>query len=232
MYGGYAVIINIGAIYNDKLWQLIKAFTGIENQQEYDNLVELERIEHEKRDIEYTQKVAEAKAKRDIVIAEAIANFKAPANWQPFNGNVISPGIYAKISMSLFSDGPVLFIFKVKKHGSKLKIATKTFKDLNYIDWQPTEYKITESKTINNGWIIPEVKTQPEPDKPTQPITNDITIRHNEKLNGIEVLFANKPNDSILNTLKTLGYRWSNFNQLWYNHFTDDLMVKTRELIY
>ncbi len=42
------------------------------------------------------------------------------------------------------------------------------------------------------------------------------TITLNEKLNGIELSFPEKPTDEILTQLKTNGYRWHNVKKVWY----------------
>lgn len=41
-------------------------------------------------------------------------------------------------------------------------------------------------------------------------------LKTNEELNGIELYFASKPNQSTLTTLKSNGFRWSNFKKCWY----------------
>lgn len=48
------------------------------------------------------------------------------------------------------------------------------------------------------------------------------TIRTNTEKNGIEIIFPNKPNAETLNKLKANGWRWSNFNKLWYNKNTPE----------
>lgn len=43
-----------------------------------------------------------------------------------------------------------------------------------------------------------------------------MTINENKQLNGLEVIFENKPNASVLSTLKENGFRWHREKKLWY----------------
>ncbi len=72
----------------------------------------------------------------------------------------------------------------------------------------------------------PKVKAQSKPQS-----TEPITITHNEKLNGIEIKFQSKPDDSVLNMLRDLGFRWSFKSFLWYNRYTPELMTKVQTAI-
>ena len=51
---------------------------------------------------------------------------------------------------------------------------------------------------------------------------SDITVRKNEEKGGIEILFPNKPDQSIIDALKNNGYRWSKFSKLWWTRFSED----------
>ena len=42
------------------------------------------------------------------------------------------------------------------------------------------------------------------------------TLTINNELNGIEIIFDSKPAQTIINTLKTNGFRWHNVKKLWY----------------
>lgn len=43
-----------------------------------------------------------------------------------------------------------------------------------------------------------------------------MTVRMNEELNGIEVLFDSKPSMGVLSELKDAGFKWHRFKKLWY----------------
>lgn len=153
MYGGYAVIIYIGAIYDVNLWALIKAITGIENEAELNQLKELERIKRESESAKWEAERKATELKRQAEIQKAIAEFKPPDNWKPFTGQIIEAGIYAQIAQSWETSLPTLFVYKVKPFGKKLKIECKAMPKFQFIDWQSQKAKIRESKTIN-GWKI------------------------------------------------------------------------------
>ncbi|WP_226035653.1 LPD29 domain-containing protein [Aquibacillus saliphilus] len=44
-----------------------------------------------------------------------------------------------------------------------------------------------------------------------------VSLQINEELNGIELYFDSKPEQTVLSSLKTNGFRWSKFKKCWYN---------------
>lgn len=58
----------------------------------------------------------------------------------------------------------------------------------------------------------------------------EVTIRRNEEHNGIQVLFPAKPEASVLEALKRLGFRWSRPQGLWYARYSDGLMKEIEKL--
>jgi hypothetical protein len=222
-YGGYAVVLHIGAIYQDNLWSLITALTGITSQAEFD------RLEAES-NAKYQRMLADGEAKRKleaeanrIKLETAKSNFAVPSNWVEFKGKLTEPGTYAHLT-DTWSDGIALQVIKVAKRGGRLCSNSKTFKDFNYVDWSPSGYKQTE-RSINGWRILAEVKTV-KPVTTSSVATDDITISHNTSLNGIEVKFKVKPSDTVIGQLKDLGFRWSSKSYLWYNRYTVDLWDK------
>lgn len=57
------------------------------------------------------------------------------------------------------------------------------------------------------------------------------TVRRNEEKNGIEIIFPGRPSDQVLETLKANGWKWSRFNKVWYNMFSDDNLTFANGLI-
>jgi hypothetical protein len=229
MYGGYAVILGIGAIYQKNLWALITALTGIESQAEYDKL-ELEyKLKREQEHIEYEVKCKAERESKTLELANAQSKFIPPSNWQPFKGKIEKVGTYARI-YDTYESGIALQVIKVVKRGAFLCSNIRNFKDFVFVDWQPTS-KAHKCERSIDGWIITDNKPPlASENKASTPEVNtngqDITISHNEKLNGIEVSFKTKPSDSVLNQLRELGFRWSYKSMLWYARYTPDLMSK------
>jgi len=58
-----------------------------------------------------------------------------------------------------------------------------------------------------------------------------VTIRHNEEHNGIEVVFPAKPETSVLEGLKSLGFRWSRPQNLWYARYSEELLKQVKNLV-
>lgn len=70
-----------------------------------------------------------------------------------------------------------------------------------------------------------DLTPKPAPKDTTAPQTVDnVTVRHNEQLNGIEVIFPSKPDQNIIETLKAKGFRWSFKQGLWYTRYNESLM--------
>jgi hypothetical protein len=59
----------------------------------------------------------------------------------------------------------------------------------------------------------------------------EVTIRRNEELNGIEVVFPTKPDAAVLKALKALGFRWSRPQGLWYGRYSETLMKQVESLL-
>ena len=58
-----------------------------------------------------------------------------------------------------------------------------------------------------------------------------VTLRENPELNGLEVLFPCKPEPSIIEDLKHLGFRWSFKQGLWYRRNHEGLREKVNETL-
>lgn len=51
----------------------------------------------------------------------------------------------------------------------------------------------------------------------------------NEEKNGIEIKFNNKPSNSVIESLKAQGFRWSNYSKLWYAKQSPDRLQFAQE---
>lgn len=151
MYGGFAVIINIGAIYNAKLWELITALTGITSQAEYDALVDADNKERELNNARCRAEREAREVERNAELAEATANFKPPTTWKLFDGTITTPGIFARLAQT-YTDGITLRVIQSAKRGGRLCIASKDFADLTYKPWTPYKYRAVAVKL--SGWQL------------------------------------------------------------------------------
>lgn len=59
------------------------------------------------------------------------------------------------------------------------------------------------------------------PDPEANGAIDGVVIRRNDVQNGIEVVFPDKPDQSIIEKLKSLGFRWSRANSLWYTKYSE-----------
>ncbi len=62
-------------------------------------------------------------------------------------------------------------------------------------------------------------------------VVGEVTIRRNEEHNGIEVIFPAKPEPSVLEGLKALGFRWSRPQGLWYTRYSEELLNQVKNLV-
>ena len=58
----------------------------------------------------------------------------------------------------------------------------------------------------------------------------NMKVNLNKKLNGIELIFQEKPATEILTTLKENGFRWHRQKKLWYAKVTDERKALAKEL--
>ncbi len=59
----------------------------------------------------------------------------------------------------------------------------------------------------------------------------EVTLRENPEFNGMEVIFPCKPEPSIIEDLKNLGFRWSFKQGLWYRKNYEGLKEKVTEAL-
>ena len=158
MYGGYAVILHIGAVYESNLWPLIGALTGISNEDEYNAIVSEEMRQDELKRAEYERIRLEREEERKTKTNEAMNSFNPPSNWQRFTGNITKEGTYARIRTT-YDGGITLSVKKVVKRGGYLCSAGRHFDDFNFVDWKPDKYHRLYT-TAFDGWrILDDVQT-------------------------------------------------------------------------
>lgn len=58
----------------------------------------------------------------------------------------------------------------------------------------------------------------------------NMKVNLNKQLNGIELIFQEKPATEILTMLKKNGFRWHRQNKLWYAKVTDERKALVKEL--
>jgi len=58
-----------------------------------------------------------------------------------------------------------------------------------------------------------------------------VVVRRNEQLGGVEVLFPSKPDRSVIDALKSRGFRWSQRQGLWWARFSPEKMKFAQSLI-
>ena len=59
----------------------------------------------------------------------------------------------------------------------------------------------------------------------------EVTLRENPQLKGLEIIFPRKPEPSIIEGLKSLGFRWSFKQGLWYRRNYEGLKEKLNGIL-
>jgi hypothetical protein len=77
--------------------------------------------------------------------------------------------------------------------------------------------------------IVPQISQASVERNEAGCVEGEVTIRKNEEHNGIEVLFPSKPEGSVIQTLKSLGFRWSQRQGLWYAKYSADKMELVKQ---
>lgn len=54
-------------------------------------------------------------------------------------------------------------------------------------------------------------------------------IKYNKAQNGIEISFSARPADSVISDIKSMGFRWSMRNKVWYKTYSEYLWKKVNE---
>ena len=57
-----------------------------------------------------------------------------------------------------------------------------------------------------------------------------ISYKLNQDKNGVEIKFTEKPSEKVRNRLKELGFRWSNYNGVWYAKQAPETIAYAKEL--
>lgn len=86
-------------------------------------------------------------------------------------------------------------------------------------DWRDEYYEIMAARCI----FTEREQSDPEPQKAR---VDSVTIRHNEEKAGIEIIFPAKPEATVINRLKSMGFRWSRFQGLWWRRFDEAVMAE------
>ena len=55
----------------------------------------------------------------------------------------------------------------------------------------------------------------------------DYKVVKNTELNGLEVVFPQKPPENVRQLLKSMGYRWSMRKGIWYNRYSEWMHQRT-----
>ena len=154
--------------------------------------------------------------------------------YQDANGNYLRHSIGAYRFIYYRFDGKGSF--------NKLKVSkaySDTFiNDTTLLSWEQLPQskelpKIKNFRLVETAKVIDVIKptTAPQKQVSINTLSKSVEVRYNEAKNGIELIFKSKPDAVILTALKSNGWRWSNFNKLWYNQKNQNSINFANKLI-
>jgi len=88
------------------------------------------------------------------------------------------------------------------------------FKGFSGVDFDTEKMICREVRKIS--FYVAPTKSTPTPDKSGPDNIDKPTMQLNEERNGVEIKFPGKPRQTIIETLKANGFRWSRFQGLWW----------------
>jgi hypothetical protein len=209
------LICELGAIYEKDVNTLVEWFTGHTTEETLAKLEE-KRIKREQERQEWTARYEESKRideeKKRIVLDQLHKELEAnpPTG---FNGE----GTYLYKVCVRGNDGEYRIkegeiTYKKTPKGYTIQYGTEKAKfygtdEFDRIIASPAKKlwkKGIEKKVIQSNTVQSE----------------GITVSHNTEKNGVEIKFKSKPSQSIIDSLKANGFRWSYHGGVWYNKYS------------
>lgn len=230
-FGIFAAIqIEIAACYEKNVAAVIENICG-KTESEIEQIVadrkakeEAERIEWRKN---YDVELAEEAERKERLLEEIKPQLTAAG----LEYHAVLPLKEQRYLKAIFEFGRIVFrVREVFKHGKTLRGVARDFNELaEAVEFLKNgELQHRGSKEIKScgGWILPTAE------KPTtsQVAVAEFTIRRNLEKGGIELIFPEKPNTSVLEKLKQNGWRWSGGQGLWWIRYSESAMKFAEEL--
>lgn len=87
--------------------------------------------------------------------------------------------------------------------------------------------------TIKYGYSYLTLYTELKEDKQHSiNVAEEVEVNYNEEKSGIEVKFNTKPDQEVINNLKTNGFRWHRIKKVWYAKQSEERIKFINSLIY
>lgn len=109
---------------------------------------------------------------------------------------------------------------KVLQHGDGSPYLEETNQRVRVEHGRGEEFlsSVINHRMYNADLSIASIATAPveKAHEPVAATVTEITVTENDERDGVEIRFPEKPNQEILNYLKSKGFRWSQRNSCWY----------------
>jgi len=227
------VEIRLDAIFEKNLDEFLKYLTNgridnhVEFQKKLDEKREIEKKRHEDEKIKDRLFLEEYKKKKELFFD----NSPYPRlNGKPTNNRFI-------IAFHREKEIGVYYVEKKGKEYTKIRKIIHNWSDidLNYPN-DTTDSFVPKIQTWSDFVLVWADNQKKENNSNSAKIEqkneyNLDFLRHNEKQNGIEIGFKNKPSQNIIDTLKQNGFRWSKYNKVWYAKYNKSLFLKMQNIL-
>ena len=221
--GAFYVVVEVAAVPVEHLWRLVEWFTGIATEGQlavFKAAADAKRAEER---AQWDAEEAERQKQREIERAkklETAKGYAAGLSVQPLKAVPVI-GKFRRVLVR--EDGQAfLRVVEIAKRGACL-----CFKAENMDKWCKVGEAARErwEASCRDGLLFPMEDT-PRSIAVTVPVQSvgGITVTENLEKNGVEIRFPSKPAESVLTDLKARGWRWSRFNNCWYNRRTDEAL--------
>lgn len=121
----------------------------------------------------------------------------------------------------VFQPNPPRSFWHVEKDGNILRSGYFKAEWCEYQEKEAVPLFVAEIGTIISGGTPAIISDTP----------GEATIRHNEAKGGLEVIFPTKPAHSVIDGLKSMGFRWSRSQGLWYTRYNERIEQNLRTLL-
>jgi len=95
---------------------------------------------------------------------------------------------------------------------------------------QPFKIERYTPEPTTNPQPLQILRYNPQPQPEPQPERVTAIVRENKAKKGIEIIFSSKPKDSILEALRANNWRYSKYQNLWYNLMSEDAVKFAQNL--
>lgn len=208
--------------------------------------------EEEKRQKEEAKRQKEEAIEKGKAIVPAWANALLVAELTENHSDPMTDYYHPHVVVESY---PLCFSRSERNNSQEMKIAAKLMDETAHLtdgEYENRDRALRAKDNYGSGWQIRKLvlssryesdyaykllgeKEMPEshesPQSQEEVSLHGAIVRRNEEHNGIEVVFDSKPNPETIGSIKSLGFRWSPRQKLWYSKYSESKMNSLNALL-